>query len=236
MDENRQETQLQIMLAVNDDKKICIFSKGKTGTTSLQKQLIGWRTVGEAEVDWYGIGPKHFNGISRQEEIVEYLHDQGYQLYFIIRDPWKRYVSGFKEILQDYISGVAPDEEFLPLWEHIVYDKERLVNFIDRLFYLTQFICEGSQQDKHNWGRAFTLHTNYHTCNYLDFCEQFKGSYIDSKNLDDFMIQLDVKPGERANTSLVKDINCIETALKECKHYYLIEKFLQPEIKRYESI
>ena len=81
--------------------------------------------------------------------LVEYLHDQGYQLYIIIRDPWKRYVSGFKEILQDYISGVAPDEEFLPLWEHIVYDKERLVNFIDRLFYLTQFICDGEQELKH---------------------------------------------------------------------------------------
>ena len=114
------------MLAVNDDKKICIFSKGKTGTTSLQNLLednTNWKTVGEAEVDWYGIGPKHFAGMSRQEEIVEYLDKQGYNLYFIIRNPWKRYVSGFKEILQDYISGIAPDDEFLPLWEKVVYDK-----------------------------------------------------------------------------------------------------------------
>ena len=224
------------MLAVNDDKKICIFSKGKTGTTTLQNKLVDWRTVGEAEVDWYGIGPEHFNFISRQEDIVKYLDSQGYKLIFIIREPWKRYVSGFKEILQDYISGIAPEEEFLPLWKKIVYDEERLIAFIDRLFYLTQFICDGDQEQKHNWGRAFTLHTNYHTCNYLDFCEQFTCSYVDANDLDDFMKQLNLDPGERANTSLVKDIECIESALKKCKHYYLIEKFLAPEIKRYESI
>ena len=204
MDETRQKTQPEIMLAVNDDKKICIFSKGKTGTTSLQNLLednTNWKTVGEAEVDWYGIGPEHFAGMSRQEEIVEYLDKQGYNLYFIIRNPWKRYVSGFKEILQDYISGIAPDDEFLPLWEKVVYDKTRLIDYIDRLFYLTQFICDGKQQEKHNWGRAFTLHTNYHTCNYLDFCEQFKATYINNSNLDDFMVHLGLEPGVRMNTS-----------------------------------
>ena len=44
------------------------------------------KTVGEAEVDWYGIGPEHFAGMSRQEEIVEYLDKQGYNPYFIIRN------------------------------------------------------------------------------------------------------------------------------------------------------
>ena len=224
------------MLAVNDDKKICIFSKGKTGTTTLQNKLTDWRTVGEAEVDWYGIGPAHFNFKSRQEDIVKYLDSKGYELIFIVREPWKRYVSGFKEVLQDYISGIATAEEFLTLWQKIVYDEKRLVAFIDRLFYLTQFICDGKQEQKHNWGRAFTLHTNYHTCNYLDFCEQFKGSYVDSNYLDDFMKRLHLDPGERANTSLVKDIQCIESALKKCNHYYLIEKFLEPEIKRYEHL
>ena len=227
------------MLAVNDDKKICIFSKGKTGTTSLQNLLednTNWKTVGEAEVDWYGIGPKHFAGMSRQEEIVEYLDKQGYNLYFIIRNPWKRYVSGFKEILQDYISGIAPDDEFLPLWEKVVYDKTRLIDYIDRLFYLTQFICDGKQQEKHNWGRAFTLHTNYHTCNYLDFCEQFKATYINNSNLDDFMVQLGLEPVVRMNTSKPRDIDSVRDALINCKHYYLIEKYLQPEIARYENI
>ena len=58
------------MLAINDKQKICIFSKGKTGTTSLQNQLTSeWKSVGEADVDWYGIGPEHFNRKSRQEEI-----------------------------------------------------------------------------------------------------------------------------------------------------------------------
>jgi len=227
------------MLAVNDDKKICIFSKGKTGTTSLQNLLednTNWKTVGEAEVDWYGIGPEHFAGMSRQEEIVEYLDKQGYNLYFIIRNPWKRYVSGFKEILQDYISGIAPDDEFLPLWEKVVYDKTRLIDYIDRLFYLTQFICDGKQQEKHNWGRAFTLHTNYHTCNYLDFCEQFKATYINNSNLDNFMVHLGLEPGVRMNTSKPRDIDSVSDALINCKHYYLIEKYLQPEIARYENI
>ena len=80
------------MLAVNDDKKICRCCKGKTGTTSLQNLLednTHWKTVGEAEVDWYGIGPEHFAGMSRQEEIVEYLDKQGYNPYFIIRTPEK---------------------------------------------------------------------------------------------------------------------------------------------------
>ena len=91
------------MLAINDNKKICIFSKGKTGTTSLQNLLenkADWKTIGEAEVDWYGIGPEHFAGISRQEDIVKHLHKQDYETFFIIRNPWQRYVSGFKEIFQ----------------------------------------------------------------------------------------------------------------------------------------
>lgn len=229
------------MLAVNDNKKICIFSKGKTGTTSLQNLLenkADWKTVGEAEVDWYGIGPEHFAGISRQEDIVEHLHKQDYEIFFVIRNPWKRYVSGFKEILQDYISGIAPGEEFLPLWEKIVYDRDRLVEYIDRLFYLTQFICDGEQELKHSWGRAFTLHTNYHTCNFIDFCEQFKNiSYIDSSNLDWFIKEvLELEPGVRMNTSKPRDIDSVRDALLNCKHYYLIDKYLKPEITRYENI
>ena len=36
------------MLAINDDKKICIFSKGKTGTTTLQNRLsTNWKTIGK---------------------------------------------------------------------------------------------------------------------------------------------------------------------------------------------
>lgn len=227
------------MLAINDDKKICIFSKGKTGTTTLQNRLsTDWKTIGEGDVNWYGIGPEHFSGMSRQEDIVEHLHKEDYEIIFIIREPWQRYVSGFKEILQDYISGIAPGDEFLPLWEKVVYDHDRLVEYIDRLFYLTQFICDGEQQATHSWGRAFTLHTNYHTCNYIDFCEQFKNiSYIDNSNLDWFMSEvLEIEPGKRENTSRKKDIECVERALLECKHYYLIDKFLRPEIDRYESI
>ena len=54
------------MLAINDKEKICIFSKGKTGTTTLQNQLPSeWKSVGEADVDWYGIGPEYFNRKSR---------------------------------------------------------------------------------------------------------------------------------------------------------------------------
>ena len=225
------------MLAINDKQKICIFSKGKTGTTSLQNQLPSdWRTVGEADVDWYGIGLEYFNRKSRQEEIVEYLYNQDYKLYFIIREPWSRYVSGFKEILQDYLSGITYEEEFADLWEKIIYNEERLTRFIDRLFYLSEFICEGTQEKKHNWGRAFTVHTNYHTCNYLDFCEGFDATYIDSKNLDKFMLDLGIEPGERANMSNKKDIEHIEKALKNCGAYYLIDKFLEPEIKRYQHI
>jgi hypothetical protein len=225
------------MLAINDKEKICIFSKGKTGTTTLQNQLPSeWKSVGEADVDWYGIGPEYFNRKSRQEEIVEYLYEEGYKLYFIIRDPWSRYVSGFKEILQDHLGGIANEDEFSELWHKIVYEEERLIRCIDRLFYLSEFICEGTQEKKHNWGRAFTVHTNYHTCNYLDFCENFDAIYIDSKNLDDFMLKLNIAPGERANTSHKQDLICVGKALKKCGAYYLIEKFLEPEIKRYQQI
>ena len=225
------------MLAINDKEKICIFSKGKTGTTSLQNQLSSeWKSVGEADVDWYGIGPEYFNRKSRQEEIVDYLYKKDYKIYFIKREPWSRYVSGFKEILQDYISGITYEEEFTELWQKIIYNEERLIRFIDRLFYLSEFICEGTQENKHNWGRAFTVHTNYHTCNYLDFCEDFDATYIDSKDLDKFMLDLGIQPEERANISIKKDLECVERALKKSGAYYLIEKFLEPEIKRYQQI
>ena len=225
------------MLAINDKQKICIFSKGKTGTTSLQNQLPSdWRTVGEADVDWYGIGPEYFNRKSRQEEIVEYLYKNNYKLYFIVRDPWERYVSGFKEILQDYLSGISEGEEFKQLWEKIVYNKDKLIFWIDKLFYLTQFICDGEQEKKHNWGRAFTVHTNYHTCNYLDFCENFEATYIDSKDLNNFMLELGITPGERANISLKTDLQNVGKALKNCGHYYLIEKYLESEQESYQKL
>ncbi len=47
---------------------------------------------------------------------------------------------------------------------------------------------------------------------------------------------LEIEPGKRKNTSRRKDIECVERALFECRHYYLIDKFLAPEIDRYECI
>lgn len=229
------------MLAIHDKDKRVIFSKGKTGTTTLQNALEGiegWdKVMGEGDTTWYGIGPEEFGRKARQEEVVATLSALDYDILFIIRKPWARYVSGWKEILQDYISALIPEDEFIEFWNKLINDPEQLIKYIDRLFYLTQFVCSEEQTVEHSWGRAFTLHTNYHTCNWLYMCNQFpNATIIKTENLTSFMRGLGIGSVNKSNVSRQSDIDALETALKECKHYYLIEKFLLPEQKRYDNI
>ena len=228
-------------MALHDLSDKGIYQQFRIATNRMSHGRItleGWdKVMGEGDTTWYGIGPEEFGRKARQEEVVATLSALDYDILFIIRKPWARYVSGWKEILQDYISALIPEDEFIEFWNKLINDPEQLIKYIDRLFYLTQFVCSEEQTVEHSWGRAFTLHTNYHTCNWLYMCNQFpNATIIKTENLTSFMRGLGIGSVNKSNVSRQSDIDALETALKECKHYYLIEKFLLPEQKRYDNI
>ena len=92
------------MLAVNTDKKIAIYSLGKTGTTTLIDTLPNdWHTTGEISADFmHTLFPNVLEpGYVGQYNALQHLYSNDYNITIVIRQPWKRYVSGIKEVLQD---------------------------------------------------------------------------------------------------------------------------------------
>ena len=68
-------------------------------------------------------------------------------------------------------------------------------------------------------------------------CNQFpNATIIKTENLTSFMRRIGIGARVRSNVSKQSDIDALETALKECEHYYLIEKFLYPEQRKYDNI
>lgn len=230
------------MIAIDKNYTTVVYSLGKCGTTSFTNALDEqWHYAGEENITWYNA--KHADDRNRpmeqKEALYRAINEHNCSPVFIVREPWKRYVSGFKEILQDYISALVPTEEkFIVIWNDLMADADLLINYIDRLFYLSQFITNEQYRKEHeyNWGRNFSLHENYHTRNWLLMLNDFPGArIIDSNNLDQYITELGYTP-KRDNTSNPQDINHLENALLNCGSYYLIEKFITPEIQRYNNL
>lgn len=230
------------MIAVDKKYSTVIYSLGKTGTSSLVKSIKDdWYTAGEENITWFK--SKHSSDIGRhipQKDVLDMcIHDYDMHPIFVIRDPWKRFVSGFKEIMQDYISVLHPNHsDFLPLWVDLINNEEQLTQFIDRLFYLGQVPTnkQHREQYKYDWGRTFCLFHNYHTANWLDITKQYpQCTILLSSQLDDFVTELGYTV-HRENVSSVHHIKRIEHALLNCEHYKHIERMLDSEIAVYNEI
>jgi hypothetical protein len=230
------------MIAIDKDYTTVVYSMGKCGTTSFTNALNdNWHYEGESNVDWYNA--KHVEDSNRmieQRHVLELVTEEYNSMpVFIIRDPWKRYVSGIKEITQDYISAsTVSDDDFIKSWNSITTDVNTLITYIDKLFYLTQFPTNAQyrKENNYNWGRNFSLHENYHTKNWLSIISEYPDArVINNKNLDNYIRELGFEP-RRDNSTDKYLSNLFETALLQCQHFYLIEKFIQPEIDLYKSL
>lgn len=225
------------MIAVNTDTKHVIYSLGKTGTTSLTNTLSSdWHSTGEVSPDFLTtLYPDQFSGHVNQYDALKFLHSIGYSVTFIVRDPWKRYVSGIKEIVQDSLNIVSQD----PIAEFFSNNNNKLTAHIDRLFYLSEF----KRQNTFNFDvdfpypSDFSLNYNYHIRNWLWEIENFDNcTIVDSKNLDDYIITLGLTPKPHLNTSSADVLKQVETCIKETNIYFYIERYLQSEIIRYQTI
>ncbi len=231
------------MLALNKDKSLLIFSVGKTGSTSIQRVLDNsWLTLGEERPlysEW--ITDSHIDDQQRyltQYEMVDELAAiYNPQITCIIRDPWKRFVSGMKEVIQDYCFHLYKEDQFLENWNRIMDDDELCKDIINGLYYLSEFETNKTYQETvFDWHRSFAIFHNYHTKNWLHKVVGLPDSKIITvENLDDYITSLGFTP-TRENVSNKRDIKTVESALKKSDVYHLIEKYLEPEIKLFKSI
>lgn len=225
------------MLAINQNNKIVIYSLGKTGTTSLINSLShDWYSTGEISADFMSeLYPNNFTGYVDQYKALQFLHDKEYAISIIIRDPWKRYVSGIKEILQDNLNVIFND----PINE--IYSNlsdEQLIKFIDKIFYLSEFKREnGFDFDvDFPYPSDFAIHHNYHIRNWLYTVKDFDATFINSNNLNNYISDLGLTPTERTNVSNPEFIKRLETCIKKTNIYFYIERYLHSEIETYQKL
>ena len=225
------------MLAINVQKQIAIYSLGKTGTTSLINSLSDdWHSTGEISADFMSeLYPDNFSGHVDQYKALQFLYEQQFKVYIIIREPWKRYVSGIKEVMQDNLNPMFED----PINE--VYSNlsdQKLTKAIDRLFYLSEFKRETDFEfDKtFPYPSDFAIHHNYHIRNWLFSVKDLNATFIDNSNLNDFIKGLGLTPAERTNVSNPEFIKRLETSIKSTNIYFYIEKYLHSEIETYQKL
>ncbi len=235
------------MLVVKNDLSCAVYSVGKTGSTSLLNSLdSSWSGTGEQSPDFmFTLASKYYEELYRdrhsryidQRSAIEYLGSIGTPVYCLIRNPWQRYVSGLKEIIQDSISALGSDM-FTGIWQHLMNNPAVLTSHIDRLYYLTEYkpVVDAMSM--------FAIHSNYHTRNWLHEVEHLINAYsakvIMSGDLDGFItdVGLEVKP--RQNVSDPKDIRTIESALHNaesyCRNSLVIRDYVNRDIQIFNRI
>ena len=229
------------MLAVSKTEKKAFYSLGKTGTTTLISALPNdkWYKTGELSADFMTeIFPQPYlkwrNGYVNQYESLKTLYLNNYEITVIVREPWKRYVSGIKEILQDYSQYLIRPEELFEIFE----DEQRLVKIIDRMFYLSEF----QRQKDFDFNKEFpypsdfALHHNYHTRNWLHELIDMQDNliFLDSSDLTNHIKNnLNLQLIQNKNVSNPTHINLLENAIKSTNIYFYIEEYLRSEIKLY---
>jgi len=225
------------MLAINLNKQIVIYSLGKTGTTSLINSLTNdWYSTGEISADFMKeLYPDSFNGHVDQYKALQFLYKQQFKVYVIIREPWKRYVSGIKEVMQDNLNPMFED----PISE--VYSNlsdQKLTKAIDRLFYLSEFKRETDFKfDKtFPYPSDFAIHHNYHIRNWLYSVDKFNATFIDSSNLDNFIKDLGLLPATHTNVSDPLFLTRLEACIKNTDIFFYIEKYLESELGAYQKL
>ena len=232
------------MLAVNPTIKKAIFSMGKTGTSTLMSVLNDdWYKVGEGdayfmkEIFKYPYAGYN-NGYTDQVKSLDTLYVNDYHISFIIRDPWKRYVSGIKEIINDSTQPF-PNGKQQEILRELFNNHDALVAYINRLFYLSEF---PRQVNSFEWDPTFphpsdfALHYNYHTRNWLHVFDKYIGyQTIHTEKLDNFISNLGYTIPERANVSEKSQTDAIDLALRDTGVWHYIQRYLEPEIERYQQ-
>lgn len=230
------------MIAIDKDYTTVVYSLGKCGTTSFVNALDDtWRFEGEQNVTWYNALHERDNDLPIQQLKVLRLSVDEHRCspVFIVRDPWLRYVSGIKEILQDYNSALLRTRDLQrTVWKELMSDKQMLIDYLGRLFYLTEFRTNEQYQTENQycWGRNFSLHENYHTRNWLATIDQFPGArVINCTELDNFISELGFAP-RKDNVSPTEDLAKIEDALLNLPIMDLVDLHLKPEIEQYQKL
>ncbi len=235
------------MLVVKSDLSCAVYSVGKTGSSSLLNCLdSNWHGVGEFSPDFmFNLAADYYEKLYAdrkasyvdQFDAINYIGSTGADIYCLIRNPWQRYVSGIKEILQDSISALG-DEMFRTVWQHLMNNPTVLVDYIDRLYYLSE---HKPVKDKPS---QFVLHTNYHTRNWLHEVEclisKYDAKLVLAHELDSFITSLGLEPGARQNVSNPRDIERIQTALINTVSYsrnsFVIRDYVNQDIQIFNSI
>ena len=227
------------MLAVNTDKKIAIYSLGKTGTTTLIDTLPNdWHTTGEISADFmHTLFPNVLEpGYVGQYNALQHLYSNDYNITIVIRQPWKRYVSGIKEVLQDQLNTLYND----PINEvYANVTDEVLTKSRDRLFYLSEFKRQKDFEFAVDfpYPSDFAIHHNYHVRNWLHTIQEFDATIIDCTNLNDYITNsLGYTPAPRTNVSDPAFIKRLDTCIKNTEIYFYIEKYLESEISTYQNL
>ena len=213
------------MLAVKKDFSVAVYSKGKTGTTTLLNCLTDdWWGVGEFTVDFLG------SESMEQWQAVQYLSERDVPLHVVVRNPWRRFVSGIKEILQDSIYCIGDERLRLLVWQYFMNHNDALRDQIDKLYYLSTY------QHGRPGHALFALHENYHTVNWLHEIKQIKNAdIVDSSELDSLIKQLDLVPQDHSNVSNPPDIQAIERALLRCNSVHFALEYVKKDIQTYNN-
>lgn len=232
------------MLVVKNDLSVAVYSVGKTGSTSLLNSINShWHGVGEAGADFmWQLAADHYNDLYRnrvsthvdQFSAVDYLGREGAKIYCVIRNPWRRYVSGIKEIVQDSVSSLG-DDMFRTVWQHLMSNPAILEEHINRLFYLSEY--------KSNSKPQFAIHDNYHVRNWLHEVEilakMYNAKVVLSNDLDTFISSLGLEPGPHQNVSFPGDIVNIESAIVNSSTYsnsLLIKDYVNTDIEIFNNL
>lgn len=236
------------MLAINTEEQLAIYSLGKTGTTSFLESIKDkehWHGVGELDAQFmnelynipeqgvYGWTKGYVDQLTALEMLV---NDRNYKPVFIVRDPWKRYVSGIMEILQDTFNVTMEHKDYLKMLNEL--DNETFTKQLDRLYYLSEF----DKQKEFEWDidfpypSDFAIHYNYHVRNWLYEIDSFSDyRIIDSNELNFFMAELDLeRQSSNVSDSVLKEK--FETSLKQTGIYFYIERYLESESERYKKL
>lgn len=223
------------MLVVKNDLGIAVYSVGKTGSTSLLNSIDNnWSGVGEFSADFMQQHMHQPTAHVDQFDAVDYLGSNGCKIYCIVRDPWRRYVSGIKEIIQDSVSSLGNDM-FHTVWQHLMNNPAVLEEHINRLFYLSEYKANGRPQ--------FAIHDNYHVRNWLHEVEilvkKYNAEIILSSDLDQFISTLGLSPGPHQNVSFPADIINIESAIVNSSTYcnsLLIKDYVNTDIEIFNEL